>query len=296
VITSFPSGGTYLNDVVVSDTIQYDEFFSGKRTEGIYTVSSAFIPKLVSLFAQAIPLSLLSIFGFIPTQNGYVHTQPSQVIYYIKTVFAVFPMILCVISFLFKLKYPINDDMNEQIKKGIDLQKMEFENLKRENINYYKINDPVYEKKHINIIPNTDEYNIKNSVKTIDFLNHFYSYHFLFLIYNHETIELKKILKAVIIICSSLSLLSFILLLYTFDYLSEQKYSFIPITDLFILTALIITIILFYLKLRALNLLLNGDFELDIKMVKLFIFAKMANNRDMIYEKNFKKSKENKLE
>ena len=93
IVTSFPAGGSYLNDVVVSDAIEYDEFKSGKRTEGIYTVCSAFIPKFVSLFAQAIPLSIMSIIGFIPTESGYVHTQPLAVIYYLKLTFAGIPMI-----------------------------------------------------------------------------------------------------------------------------------------------------------------------------------------------------------
>jgi Na+/melibiose symporter-like transporter len=280
---------------VVSDAIEYDEFTTGKRTEGIYTVCSAFIPKFVSLFAQAIPLSLLSIIGFVPTENGYVHTQPTQVIYYLKTTFAVIPMILCVVSFFYKLKFPIKDEINEQIKKGIELQKKEFEFLKKDNVNYYKIYDPVYECKYVNIIPNTDEYNAKNSVKTRDFLSHFYSYRALFLIYNGDLKELKKILKAIIILCSALTLLSFIILLYTFEYLSEQKFSFIPITDLFVITGLLITIILFYLKLVALNKVIDGEFELDNKMVKLFIFAKMKNNKDFIYQ-NTENNKSYKLE
>ena len=159
IITSFPSGGSYLNDVVVSDAIEYDEFTTGKRTEGIYIVCSAFIPKFVSLFAQAIPLSLLSIIRFVPTENGYVHTQPTQVIYYLKTIFAIVPMILCVVSFFFfKLKFPIKDEINEQIKKRIEIQKSEFEHMKKNNINYYKIYDPVYETKYVNIISNTDEF------------------------------------------------------------------------------------------------------------------------------------------
>ena len=286
IVTSFPSGGSYLNDVVVSDSIEYDEFTTGKRTEGIYTVCSAFIPKFVSLFAQAIPLSLLSIIGFVPTENGYVHTQPPHVIYYLKTTFAIIPMILCVVSFFYKLKFPIKDEINEQIKKGIELQKKEFDLLKKDNVNYYKVFDPVYDRKYVNIISNTDEFNSKNSVKTKDFLNHFFSYRALFLIYNGELKELKKILKAVIIICSACCLFSVLLLLYTFELLSEQKYSFIPITDLFVITALIITIILFYLKLKALNRVLDGEFELDTKMVKLFIFAKMKNNRELIYKDN----------
>ena len=296
IITSFPAGGSYLNDVVVSDAIEYDEFKTGKRTEGIYTVCSAFIPKFISLFAQAIPLSILSIIGFIPTESGYVHTQPRAVIYYLKLTFAGIPMILCVVSYFFKLQFPIKDEINEKIKKGIEIQKSEFDKMKKENINFYKLYDPVYERKYVGIIPNTDEFNPKNSVKTKDFLNHFISYRFLFLIYNGELLTLKRILKAIVILSLALSLFSFILLLYTFEYLSEQKYSFIPITDLFLLTALIITIILFLLKLNALNKVIDGEFELDKKMVKLVIFSKMKNNKELLYDEKNMNNKEEKLE
>ena len=296
IITSFPAGGSYLNDVVVSDAIEYDEFKTGKRTEGIYTVCSAFIPKFISLFAQAIPLSILSIIGFIPTESGYVHTQPRAVIYYLKLTFAGIPMILCVVSYFFKLQFPIKDEINEKIKKGIEIQKSEFDKMKKENINFYKLYDPVYERKYVGIIPNTDEINPKNSVKTKDFLNHFISYRFLFLIYNGELLTLKRILKAIVILSLALSLFSFILLLYTFEYLSEQKYSFIPIADLFLLTTLIITIILFLLKLNALNKVIDGEFELDKKMVKLVIFSKMKNNKEMLYDEKNMNNKEEKLE
>ena len=296
ILTSFPAGGSYLNDVVVSDSIEYDEFTSGKRTEGIYTVCSAFIPKFVSLFAQAIPLSIMSIIGFIPTESGYVHTQPVAVIYYLKATFAVIPMILCVVSYFFKLKFPIKDEINEKIKKGIEIQKIEFEKMKKENINYYKLYDPVYDRKYVSIISNTDEYNQKNSVLTKDFLSHFISYRALFLIYNGDLKLLRKILKSVIILSSILCLFSFLVLLYTFEFLSEQKYSFIPITDIFVITGLVIIIILFFLKLNALNRVIDGEFELDTKMVKLFIFAKMKNNKDFIYQDDNKIKKDKKIE
>ena len=32
ILTSFPAGGSYLNDVVVRDAIEYDELITGKRT------------------------------------------------------------------------------------------------------------------------------------------------------------------------------------------------------------------------------------------------------------------------
>ena len=122
ILTSFPTGGAYLNDVLISDIIEYDEFSTGKRSEGIFTVFSALIPKFVSLFAQAIPLSILSIIGFIPTEKGYVHKQPNIVIYYIKIIFAVIPIILSIISFIYKMKYPINEECNSIIKKRIEIQ------------------------------------------------------------------------------------------------------------------------------------------------------------------------------
>ena len=131
---------------------------------------------------------------------------------------------------------------------------------------------------------------------TKDFLNHFNTYRALFLIYNGELNSLKKILKAIVILCSALFFFSFIILLLTFEYLSEQKYSFIPITDIFFLTALIIVIILFLLKLNALNKVIDGEFELDKKMVKLVIFAKMKNSKELLYDEQKTNKKEEKLD
>lgn len=60
IINSIPAGGAYLNDVFVSDIIDYDEFKTGKRNEGIYIVFSTFTPKVVGIFAQSIPLTIMS--------------------------------------------------------------------------------------------------------------------------------------------------------------------------------------------------------------------------------------------
>lgn len=60
VLNSVPAGGAYLNDVLLTDTIDYDEFISGKRNEGIYIVVSVFVPKIVGIAAQSIPLTIMS--------------------------------------------------------------------------------------------------------------------------------------------------------------------------------------------------------------------------------------------
>jgi Na+/melibiose symporter-like transporter len=73
----------------------------------------------------------LSLIGFIPTEKGYVHVQPNIVIYYIKIVFAVIPIILSIVSFVFKNRYPIKEEYNILIKKGIEVQKMNFNIIKK---------------------------------------------------------------------------------------------------------------------------------------------------------------------
>ena len=60
IITSIPAGGLYLNEVFISDIIEYDEFLTGCRNEGIYMVFSSFIPKMVGILAQSVPLAIMS--------------------------------------------------------------------------------------------------------------------------------------------------------------------------------------------------------------------------------------------
>ena len=274
ILTSFPTGGAYLNDVLISDVIVYDEFLTGKRAEGIFTVFSSLIPKFVSLFAQAIPLSILSLIGFIPTEKGYVHKQPNSVIYYIKIVFAVIPIFLSIISFWFKMKYPISEKGNTQIKEGIEIQKNKFALMKRNKISYYKLTDPVYLTPHMNIITNNE----KNSLMTKDLCEHFNSKNDLLLIYNNELDKLKNNLMKELGVFLGLTCVFFVLIFFNFNLLSNQKYSFIPIADVFVITFLVIFVIFWILKILSVNQAIKKEFILDKKLVKLIIFYKLANN------------------
>ena len=218
IFTSFPTGGAYLNDVLISDVIEYDEFLTGKRAEGIFTVFSSLIPKFVSLFAQAIPLSILSLIGFIPTEKGYVHIQPNGVIYYIKIIFAVIPIFLSIISFLYKMKYPISDNLNKEIKKGIEIQKNKFSSMKRNKINYYKLIDPVYKNPHVNIIINNE--NGKNILMTKDLCEHFNNRKDLLLIYNNNLEQLKNKLIKELSGFIVLTTIFFVLIFFIFNIIS----------------------------------------------------------------------------
>ena len=287
ILTAFPAGGAYLNDVLVSDTIDYDEFFTGKRNEGIFTVCSAFIPKFVSLFAQAIPLSVMSLLGFIPSENGYVHTQPDIVVNFIRIFFSIVPVILCIISFIFKLYYPIhNDGINYQVKQAIDLQKEKIEYLKSSKIEYYKICDPVYKRSHFNIIISND-----SQRETKNLADHFGNSNDLILIYNGELNYVQNKIKAIILISFLFLISGFITVFYSFNCLSDQKYSFIPISAVFAIAISLIIIILYMIKMKILGKAIEGKIDIDRKFLKLLIYVKMKN----YLHSYFKKEKNNKI-
>jgi len=87
ILNAIPAGGAYLNDVFVSDIIDYDEFKTGLRNEGLYTVFSTFIPKIVSIFAQSIPLTILGIIGFVSSKNGENQDQPIMISEFVRFYF-----------------------------------------------------------------------------------------------------------------------------------------------------------------------------------------------------------------
>ena len=70
----------------------------------------------------------------------------------------------------------------------------------------------------------------------------------------------------------------FVLIFFNFNLLSNQKYSFIPIADVFVITFLVIFVIFWILKILSVNQAIKKEFILDKKLVKLIIFYKLANN------------------
>ena len=280
ILTAFPAGGAYLNDVLVSDTIDYDEFFTGKRNEGIFTVCSAFIPKFVSLFAQAIPLSIMALIGFVPSENGIVHTQPAKVRNFIKLFFSVVPIALALISFLFKLKYPIkNDGIMYRVRQGIDIQKEKIESLKSGNFDFYEITDPVYNKELINLVI---EGPMQRDTKKL--ADHFNNVEQLSMIYNDKMESIQIRVKAIILISLVCFILSLVTLFYSFGFLSDQKYSFIPITAVFLISLSLIAIALYIIKYKVITSAIEGEIRIDKRLLKLIIYQKINNDRPMTKE------------
>eukprot|EP00638_Chattonella_subsalsa_P000303 CAMPEP_0117738550 /NCGR_PEP_ID=MMETSP0947-20121206/3200_1 /TAXON_ID=44440 /ORGANISM="Chattonella subsalsa, Strain CCMP2191" /LENGTH=925 /DNA_ID=CAMNT_0005554269 /DNA_START=157 /DNA_END=2935 /DNA_ORIENTATION=- len=122
MMNGLPNGAMFLNESILADVIDYEEFLTGERSEGRFTIFQTFIPKVVSIPAQAIPLGLLAAFGFVQPVNGVSQPQPPAVNMFIKVVFFVLPCGLALLSFCLKTLYPIKTSKQmQQITEGVAL-------------------------------------------------------------------------------------------------------------------------------------------------------------------------------
>jgi Na+/melibiose symporter-like transporter len=98
----------FLNDAILSTTIDYDSVINqGERAEARFSMFSSLTPKLASVPAQALPLSILAAIGFKEPVRGALQEQPGFVKNYISAMFFIFPTIITIISWLAKLTFPI---------------------------------------------------------------------------------------------------------------------------------------------------------------------------------------------
>jgi Na+/melibiose symporter-like transporter len=121
-LNGLPNGASFLTDSIVADVIDYDEFLTGTRSEGRFTIFQTFIPKIVSIPSQAVPLGLLSAFGFVAPKDGVAQEQPNAVKMFIKFVFFVLPTVFSLASFFVKNKFPIKTEKQmTQVAEGVAL-------------------------------------------------------------------------------------------------------------------------------------------------------------------------------
>eukprot|EP00755_Sulcionema_specki_P021180 Sspe_Gene.73698::Locus_44714_Transcript_1_1_Confidence_1.000_Length_3688::g.73698::m.73698 len=121
-MNGIPAGAQFLTDSIVADVIDYDELLTGVRSEARFTIFQTFLPKMVSIPAQTIPISLLSVFGFVtPCEDGPYHPQPESVGLFLQVVFYVLPTLCSFGSLYFKLKFPLNERNMDLIREGCAL-------------------------------------------------------------------------------------------------------------------------------------------------------------------------------
>ncbi|KAA0145795.1 hypothetical protein FNF31_07958 [Cafeteria roenbergensis] len=111
LINGIPMAAMFLNDAIVSQVIDYDaNLQGGQRAEARFMLFQSFIPKIISIPASVLPLSALSAFGFVEPVNGVAQPQSPFVVNYVQAVFFGVPTVLSLLSFWYKLSFPIRYD------------------------------------------------------------------------------------------------------------------------------------------------------------------------------------------
>jgi Na+/melibiose symporter-like transporter len=125
-INGLPIGAKFLADAILADVIDYDEFLTGARSEATYTMFKSFLPKIASIPASAIPISLLGYYGHVSPVDGVIQPQTSASLKpYLYVVFVALPSILAIMAFMFKTKFPLKTEkQNEKIAEGVALHRL----------------------------------------------------------------------------------------------------------------------------------------------------------------------------
>lgn len=118
VVRGFCAGSAgIIGPAMLADVVDYDELRTGKRREAQYSVFLSLLPKFISIIAASMPLAILGISGYDPSQE----TLPDIAILAIRSLFSWFPMIFQISVLLVIWKYPISKTVHQQIREGISL-------------------------------------------------------------------------------------------------------------------------------------------------------------------------------
>jgi Na+/melibiose symporter-like transporter len=119
-VGGFPLGAKFLNDAILADIIDYDEFLTGQRSEATYTMFKSFLPKICAIPAAAIPIAILNAIGHVPPVDGRNMPQPKIVSSFCMFAAVICPALLSFASLYYKNRYPLKHSFQlDMVAKGV---------------------------------------------------------------------------------------------------------------------------------------------------------------------------------
>jgi GPH family glycoside/pentoside/hexuronide:cation symporter len=100
---------------IQADVIDYDEWLTGERREGLYIGLWSISKKLAAAVGVGVGLSILGAAGYMPNME-----QSEQVKLVLRSLYALVPSVCNLIAILIALAYPISSKVHENIRKAID--------------------------------------------------------------------------------------------------------------------------------------------------------------------------------
>lgn len=108
----------FLPGSMAADVIDYDELHTGRRREAQYGAFWNILPKFIAIPSAAIPISILASLGYVPNA-----AQSPRVIFTIRVLYALAPLLSSVLSFAVACMFPINARNHAAMLDGIERHK-----------------------------------------------------------------------------------------------------------------------------------------------------------------------------
>jgi GPH family glycoside/pentoside/hexuronide:cation symporter len=107
-------------DAIFPDVIDWDEFTTNARREGLYYGAINFIRKLSSALAIFLALQALGWFGYqSPPKGAMLFTQPPQAILAIRVMTGPFIVVLLILAILFAWGFPITRERQNRVRLSL---------------------------------------------------------------------------------------------------------------------------------------------------------------------------------
>ncbi|MGD8731236.1 MAG: MFS transporter, partial [Anaerolineales bacterium] len=100
---------------IIPDAIEWDEYETGQRHEGMFYSLVTLTQKIASAVAVPLVLLLLELTGYVP--NAAV--QPASTMLGIRVVIGPIPAILLSAGIVFAMRYPLSRERHSEIRQAL---------------------------------------------------------------------------------------------------------------------------------------------------------------------------------
>lgn len=104
---------------ILPDAIEYDEWKTGERHEGLFYSFVTLVQKVASSLAIPLILLMLQVTGYVPTSD----TQPASALLGIRLVIGPIPAVLLSCGIVFALLYPLDRESHQRIVQELEARR-----------------------------------------------------------------------------------------------------------------------------------------------------------------------------
>jgi hypothetical protein len=167
----------------------------------------------------------------------------------------------------------------EKLKNAIVVQNLKVSELKKKDLDYYKIVNPIFNYEQVQIFLKNEIQKNSNIVA-----DHFDDIEYINLLIKSNYQKVKSKLNRIIVWLIALLSIFTAVLVFTFKFLDGNSLSLIPLFSLFIITFAIVFLIINIIRYKVINKVISGEYELNTDYLLLYLY-KMKKSKQNQKEK-----------